>query len=175
MSKIQRSIAQQDATAILLKTVRAEAAALSFPLEKVIGCTGVPIVRTQAAWGIGCLLDLDASVMWGCQPTVLSHRNRHHGPDSPGSAYFGETVVDAVASERPRSTRLAKLAAEKLRCVYDLCEDVRSIGPATSSKIPTSAPDSATAFSSSEESRVLADAKGFKRQISSNPRSEQFE
>lgn len=125
MSKIQPSHSRQDATSDLLINVREEASDLSFPPKNVVRCTGAPIFRTQAARDVGCLLDVDPSVIsWGCLPTVLTHRNRHHIPDFVVQRASDNTLIDVVTPLRRPPPAWAQMAAEKLGFAYELRREV---------------------------------------------------
>ena len=82
MSFFQRSLDHPDSVATgLLARVRNEAAALSFAPRGAVRCVGLPMFRTPMARDVGCLLDLDPSVIsWICLPMVLGRRNRRHVP-----------------------------------------------------------------------------------------------
>ncbi len=97
MSRPQRSDDQPDSVSKLLATIRDEAAALSFPPKNTVRCIGIPMFRTQTARDVGCLLDIDPSVIsWTCLPMVLSRRNRHHVPDFAVSRATSASLVDAI-------------------------------------------------------------------------------
>ncbi|TAH66378.1 MAG: hypothetical protein EWM45_11535 [Rhodopseudomonas palustris] len=67
-----------------------------FPPKASVRCIGRPMFRTQLARDVGCLLDLDPTVIsWTCLPLVLSRRNRHHVPDFSVTRPEGASLVDA--------------------------------------------------------------------------------
>lgn len=104
MSRLLRSVHQADHTSKLLQSAQEEAGALFFPPKSTVRCVGRPMFRTQAARDVGCLLDLDPTVIsWTCLPLVLSRRNRHHVPDFSVTRPEGASLVDAqpMFAKRP--------------------------------------------------------------------------
>lgn len=98
MSNFQRSFDHRDAaSSSLLTRIRNGASALSFAPRGAVRCVGLPMFRTQAARDVGCLLDLDPTVLsWTCLPLVLSRRNRKHIPDFSVTRATGGALIDAV-------------------------------------------------------------------------------
>ena len=97
MSRPQRSVDQADHNSKLLQSVQDEAAALFFSPKNTVRCVGRPMFRTHVARDLGCLLDLDPTVIsWTCLPLVLSRRNRHHVPDFSVTRPAGVSLVDAL-------------------------------------------------------------------------------
>lgn len=117
----------------LLTRVRSEASALSFTPRGAVRCVGLPMFRTPAARDVGCLLDLDTSVVsWTCLPLVLSRRNRRYVPDFAVTRATGVALEDAVSiSGKGTLPRWASDAAQRLGYDYtvyqeaDLRDDVR--------------------------------------------------
>ncbi|MBB5045948.1 hypothetical protein HNR60_000683 [Rhodopseudomonas rhenobacensis] len=97
MSKPQRSDDQQDSVAKMLASIRDMASALFFPPKNTVRCVCLPMFRIQVARDVGCLLEIDPSVISGtCLPMVLSRRDRHHFPDFAVNRAIGTRLVDAV-------------------------------------------------------------------------------
>lgn len=95
MSRPQRSDHHTDQTSKLLQSAQDEAATLFFAPKNTVRCIGRPMFRTQLARDVGCLLDLDPTVIsWTCLPLVLSRRNRHHVPDFSVTRPKGTSLVD---------------------------------------------------------------------------------
>jgi hypothetical protein len=78
--------------------------------------------RTSVARDVGCLLDLDPSVIsWTCLPLVLSRRNRRHVPDFAVTRATRTLVVDTIpASGQAVPPQWASDAAERLRYGYEV-------------------------------------------------------
>ncbi|MBN8979409.1 MAG: hypothetical protein J0I08_23365 [Rhizobiales bacterium] len=121
MSKPQRSHDRQGSTSKFLTSNRQSASTLSFPPKNVVRCVGIAIFRTQAARDVGCLLDLDPSVIsWTCLPLVLSRGNRRHVPDFAVTRATGVTLVDAIPdSGKGTPPQWASDAAQKLGYGYE--------------------------------------------------------
>lgn len=97
MSKPQRSDHRPDQISKVLQGAQDEAVALFFPPKNTVRCVGRPMFRTHVARDVGCLLDLDPTVVsWTCLPLVLSCRNRHHIPDFSVTRPEGVSLVDAL-------------------------------------------------------------------------------
>ncbi len=95
MSRPQRSDHQPHHISKLLQSAQDEAGALFFPPKNTVRCVGRPMFRTQVARDVGCLLDVDPTVIsWTCLPLVLSRRNRHHVPDFSVTRLEGANLVD---------------------------------------------------------------------------------
>jgi len=105
----------------LLTRVRADTSALSFTPRGAVRCVGLPMFRTPLARDVGCLLDLDPSVIsWTCLPLVLSNRNRRHVPDFAVTRATGAHLVDTIpASGRAIPPQWASDAAQKLGYGYE--------------------------------------------------------
>ncbi|MGP9811378.1 hypothetical protein ACTZWT_07690 [Rhodopseudomonas sp. NSM] len=104
MSRPQRSDRQPHLISKFLQSAQDEAVGLFFPPKCTVRCVGRPMFRTQAARDVGCLLDVDPTVIsWTCLPLVLSRRNRHHVPDFSITRPEGVSLVDAqpMLGKRP--------------------------------------------------------------------------
>lgn len=106
----------------LLTRIRNDASALSFTPRGAVRCIGVPMFRTSVARDVGCLFDLDPSVIsWTCLPLVLSRRNQRHVPDFAVTRATGTRVVEAIsASEQAVPPQWASDAAERLGYGYEV-------------------------------------------------------
>ena len=81
----------------LLARIREGASALAFHPRGTVRCRGVPLFRNQAARDLGCLLDVDLSVMsWTCLPTVLAYGTGMHVPDFAVERSTETALVDAI-------------------------------------------------------------------------------
>lgn len=90
----------------------------SFFPSATMRCDGGRVFRTQAARDVGCLLDIDPSVvLWRCKPPVLGELN--HSPDFEVVYDDGSTVL-VDAHDRQFSTDLASLedAARRRDATY---------------------------------------------------------
>ena len=83
----------------LLTRIRGEASCLSFPPRNTVRCDGAPLFRSPAARDVGCLLDVDPTVIsWTCLPTVIEERGTHV-PDFMVHRAAGTTLVDVVPAQ----------------------------------------------------------------------------
>ncbi|MFD2053650.1 hypothetical protein ACFSQT_11285 [Mesorhizobium calcicola] len=81
-----------------LASVRADAARLHFRPRGTVRCIGAPLFRNQAARDLGCLLDVDPTVVeWSCLPLVLHRQRDSHVPDFLVVREEGTSIVDAVS------------------------------------------------------------------------------
>ncbi|CAM5391338.1 hypothetical protein AFEL58S_01882 [Afipia felis] len=122
MSNFQRSFDHPDAaSSTSLARIRNEASALSFTPRGTVRCIGLPMFRTQLARDVGCLLDLDPSVVsWTCLPRVLSRRNQQHVPDFAVTRATGSALLDVIsASAKSILPRWVHDAAQRLGYGYE--------------------------------------------------------
>ncbi|WP_445489505.1 hypothetical protein [Rhodopseudomonas sp. RCAM05734] len=104
MPKAQRYVEKSDFVADLLAGIKDEASVLSFAPKNTVRCTGRPLFRSQLARDVGCLLDIDVSVIsWACLPMVLSRRSRRHVPDFAVTRATGVSLVDIAPASAKRA------------------------------------------------------------------------
>lgn len=105
----------------LLTRIRSDASALSFTPRGAVRCVGLPMFRTQAARDVGCLLDVDPSILsWACLPLVLSRRSRRHVPDFAVTRATGSTLLDVTpASGKSVPPHWVRDAAQRLGYGYE--------------------------------------------------------
>ncbi|MEP9373291.1 hypothetical protein [Mesorhizobium sp. KR1-2] len=85
-----------------LESLRAEAGRRAFYPTGAVRCIGSPLFRNQAARNLGCLLDVDTSVLsWACLPLALRHSQTVHVPDFLVQRADGPVLVDALSGEAP--------------------------------------------------------------------------
>ncbi|MGO4172478.1 hypothetical protein [Bosea sp. TAF32] len=78
-----------------LAVVRNTASSHSFSPRGTVRCVGQPLFRSQTARDLGCLLDVDPSVVsWSCLPLVLEHEGQRHVPDFSVTRANGTTLAD---------------------------------------------------------------------------------
>ncbi|WP_445489463.1 hypothetical protein [Rhodopseudomonas sp. RCAM05734] len=125
MPKAQRYVENSDFVADLLAGIKDEASVLSFAPKNTVRCTGRPLFRSQLARDVGCLLDIDVSVIsWACLPMVLSRRSRRHVPDFAVTRATGVSLVDiAPASAKRAPPDWSSDAAHALGYDYELCHE----------------------------------------------------
>ncbi|MFB9980173.1 hypothetical protein ACFSQQ_11115 [Mesorhizobium kowhaii] len=94
-------------------SVRADAARLHFHPRGTVRCVGAPLFRNQSARDLGCLLDVDPSVVeWSCLPLVLVRDGDSHVPDFLVVREEGTSIVDAVSETSRLEPWIEDAAAE---------------------------------------------------------------
>ncbi|WP_245330992.1 hypothetical protein [Mesorhizobium sophorae] len=96
-----------------LASVRADAARLHFHPRGTVRCIGTPLFRNQAARDLGCLLDVEPTVVeWSCLPLVLNRQGDSHVPDFLVVREEGTSIVDAVSQSSRLEPWIEDAAAE---------------------------------------------------------------
>ncbi|TPK53019.1 hypothetical protein FJ546_30530 [Mesorhizobium sp. B2-4-19] len=96
-----------------LVSVRADAARLHFHPRGTVRCIGTPLFRTQRARDLGCLLDVDPTVVeWSCLPLVLHRLGDSHVPDFLVVRENETSLVNAVSESSRLEPWIQDAAAE---------------------------------------------------------------
>jgi len=75
--------------------------AVFYPLH-TIRCSGPVVFRSQLSRDIGCLLDVDDSVIsWSCSPQVFAQGDETHHPDFLVETFDGGRIIDAAGVVAP--------------------------------------------------------------------------
>lgn len=101
MPTLSPSHCQPTADSDLLARIRKDAAGKSFPPRSTVRCIGEPAFRSQLARDIGCLLDVDPTVVsWTCLPLVLRDYSNWHVTDVAVTRTSGIDLIDAVPTNK---------------------------------------------------------------------------